>query len=78
MEESSFDFLMKRMQKGILVLVCIFGLTNIGSGWSGHSSGVGEYQQPLSQISIRKTVLALHASASIQASPVLLGLQVKR
>ncbi|GMN56632.1 hypothetical protein TIFTF001_025742 [Ficus carica] len=63
------------MQKGILVLVCIFGLTNFVSGWSGHSSGVGEYQQPLSQISIQKTVLALHASASIQASPVLLGLQ---
>jgi hypothetical protein len=37
-------------------------------------NGLGE--QPLSKIAIHKTILALHSSASITASPFLLGNKV--
>jgi len=40
----------------------------------GDMNGIGE--QPLSKIAIHKTILALHSSASITASPFLLGNKV--
>jgi len=41
----------------------------------GDMNGIGE--QPLSKIAIHKTILALHSSASITASPFLLGNKVQ-
>lgn len=39
-------------------------------------SSVGE--QPLAKIAIHKSVIALHESASIHASPFILGIKVKK
>ncbi|KEH34962.1 putative phosphodiesterase I [Medicago truncatula] len=52
----------------IFVILCFF--TNLRI-CLGDMNGIGE--QPLSKIAIHKTILALHSSASITASPFLLG-----
>jgi hypothetical protein len=46
------------------------------SSASAHVIGYGE--QPLSKIAIHKTTSALRESVSIQANPVVLGLQVQK
>ncbi|RHN68638.1 putative phosphodiesterase I [Medicago truncatula] len=55
----------------IFVILCFF--TNLRI-CLGDMNGIGE--QPLSKIAIHKTILALHSSASITASPFLLGNKV--
>ncbi|XP_028766166.1 probable inactive purple acid phosphatase 27 [Neltuma alba] len=59
----SFEFNM------ILLLLC---LANLSIAFA-HINGFGE--QPLSKIAIHKTVVSLHSSASLRASPSLLGLE---
>ncbi|XP_012571378.1 nucleotide pyrophosphatase/phosphodiesterase [Cicer arietinum] len=58
-----------KILKMILVILCLF-FTNLRM-CLGDVNGFGE--QPLSKIAIHKTILALHSSASITASPLLLG-----
>jgi hypothetical protein len=59
--------------KMILVVIFSFFFTNLRM-CLGDMNGLGE--QPLSKIAIHKTILALHSSASITASPFLLGNKV--
>ncbi|KDP30918.1 hypothetical protein JCGZ_11294 [Jatropha curcas] len=64
--ESNFQF--PKLLK-IVLLLCFANFSSV----FGHINGFAE--QPLSQIVIQKTVLALRDSASIKASPFLLGLK---
>jgi hypothetical protein len=59
--------------KMILVVIFSFFFTNLRM-CLGDMNELGE--QPLSKIAIHKTILALHSSASITASPFLLGNKV--
>lgn len=66
------------MEEGLImsvflsVLVCMV-VTGESSTWADLNA-ISE--QPLSKIAIYKTVLGLHSSASVRASPNLLGLEV--
>lgn len=54
----------------ILLLVC---LANLSIAFA-HINGFGE--QPLSKIAIHRATISLHRSASVRASPSVLGIKV--
>lgn len=55
----------------LMLFICFVGLVSFcGAAASGH--------QPLSKIAIHRTTLALHESAFVKASPLILGLKVTR
>lgn len=58
----------------LVVMLCFIITNNVSIGLGDNMIGFGE--QPLSKIAIHKTVLALHSSASITASPFVLGNKV--
>lgn len=61
------------MPKVLFLLLCFIGV--LSSRCSGHDSN-GRGDQPLAQINIYKTSLALDTSVNIHASPQVLGLKV--
>ena len=75
MEKSDFGFVVVKRMRTIYLLYVLLLAKFVYGGT--HGSGHGdEYEHPLSRIAIYKTQLALHASASIEAFPNLLGLKV--
>lgn len=74
-ERESIVFGCQRRSNMILVVAALAWLLNVNIvlGFA-HSNGFGE--QPLSKIAIHKTVVSLHSTASITATPALLGTKV--
>ncbi|MED6206914.1 putative inactive purple acid phosphatase 27 [Stylosanthes scabra] len=58
------------LKQNMIMILMLFCFTKLGMVL-GHNHVFGE--QPLSKIAIHKTILALHSSASITATPLVLG-----
>lgn len=72
-ETMGFDFLYLKTLL-VVLLQLLVSLVNVGT-LSAHGHGGSTREQPLSKIAIQNTVLALRDSASIGASPVILGIK---